>query len=31
MIERDDRWKLTLRGRLISNDVFTNLLMAVAA
>jgi len=31
MIERDDRWKLTLRGRLISNDVFTNLLMGVAA
>ena len=31
MIEQDDRWKLTLRGRLISNDVFTNLLMGVAA
>jgi oxygen-independent coproporphyrinogen-3 oxidase len=30
MIERDDRWQLTLRGRLISNDVFTNLLLGVA-
>jgi oxygen-independent coproporphyrinogen-3 oxidase len=31
MSERDGRWQLTLRGRLISNDVFTNLLMGVAA
>ncbi len=30
MIEQDDRWQLTLRGRLLSNDVFTNLLMGVA-
>jgi oxygen-independent coproporphyrinogen III oxidase len=30
MIEQDDRWHLTLRGRLLSNDVFTNLLMGVA-
>ncbi len=30
MIEQDERWQLTLRGRLISNDVFTNLLMGVA-
>jgi oxygen-independent coproporphyrinogen III oxidase len=30
MIERDDHWQLTLRGRLISNDVFTNLLMGAA-
>ena len=30
MIEPDDRWQLTLRGRLLSNDVFTNLLMGVA-
>jgi oxygen-independent coproporphyrinogen-3 oxidase len=27
LIERQDRWQLTLPGRLISNDVFTNLLM----
>jgi oxygen-independent coproporphyrinogen-3 oxidase len=27
LIEHHDRWQLTLRGRLISNDVFTNLLM----
>jgi len=30
MMERDGRWQLTLRGRLLSNDVFTNLLMGVA-
>jgi oxygen-independent coproporphyrinogen-3 oxidase len=30
MIEQDDHWQLTLRGRLLSNDVFTNLLMGVA-
>ena len=30
MIEQDGRWQLTLRGRLLSNDVFTNLLMGVA-
>jgi oxygen-independent coproporphyrinogen III oxidase len=30
MIEQDDRWQLTLRGRLISNDVFTNLLAGAA-
>jgi oxygen-independent coproporphyrinogen-3 oxidase len=30
MIEREDHWQLTLRGRLISNDVFTNLLMGAA-
>jgi oxygen-independent coproporphyrinogen-3 oxidase len=30
MIEHDGRWQLTLRGRLLSNDVFTNLLMGVA-
>jgi oxygen-independent coproporphyrinogen III oxidase len=30
MIEQDDRWQLTLPGRLLSNDVFTNLLMGVA-
>ena len=30
MNEQDDRWQLTLRGRLLSNDVFTNLLMGVA-
>ena len=30
MIEQDDRWQLTLRGRLLSNDIFTNLLMGVA-
>ncbi|HSY36025.1 MAG TPA: radical SAM family heme chaperone HemW [Acidobacteriaceae bacterium] len=30
MIEQDERWQLTLRGRLLSNDVFTNLLMGVA-
>lgn len=27
----EDRWKLTLRGRLLSNDVFIHLLMGVAA
>jgi oxygen-independent coproporphyrinogen-3 oxidase len=31
MIEHNGRWQLTLRGRLLSNDVFTNLLMGVAA
>jgi oxygen-independent coproporphyrinogen-3 oxidase len=31
MIEHDGRWQLTLHGRLISNDVFTNLLMGIAA
>jgi oxygen-independent coproporphyrinogen-3 oxidase len=27
----DDRWKLTLRGRLVSNEVFAHLLMQVGA
>lgn len=31
MLEHDGRWQLTLHGRLISNDVFTNLLMGVPA
>jgi len=31
MIDHNGRWQLTLRGRLLSNDVFTNLLMGVAA
>lgn len=31
MTNTNDRWRLTLRGRLISNDIFTNVLMAVAA
>ena len=31
MLELNGRWQLTLRGRLVSNDVFTNLLMGVAA
>ena len=31
MTDQNGRWQLTLRGRMISNDVFTNLLMAVAA
>ena len=31
MIEHNGYWQLTLRGRLISNDVFTNLIMGVAA
>jgi oxygen-independent coproporphyrinogen III oxidase len=30
MLERDIRWQLTPRGRLISNDVFANLLAGVA-
>jgi oxygen-independent coproporphyrinogen-3 oxidase len=30
MMEHDGCWQLTLRGRLLSNDVFTNLLMGVA-
>jgi oxygen-independent coproporphyrinogen-3 oxidase len=29
MIERDNCWRLTLRGRLLSNEVFTNLLMGL--
>lgn len=29
--EQNDRWQLTGHGRLVSNDVFTNLLMGVAA
>jgi oxygen-independent coproporphyrinogen-3 oxidase len=29
LAERSGRWQLTLRGRLLSNDVFTNLLMGV--
>ena len=31
MIEHNGHWQLTLRGRLVSNDVFTNLLQSVAA
>ncbi len=31
MLEEDGRWRLTLRGRLLSNEVFTRLLMGVAA
>ena len=31
MLDHDNHWQLTLRGRLISNDVFTNLLMGIAA
>jgi oxygen-independent coproporphyrinogen-3 oxidase len=31
MLDLNGRWQLTLRGRLISNDVFTNLLMSIAA
>lgn len=31
MIENNGCWQLTLRGRLLSNDVFTNLLQSVAA
>ena len=31
MITKNDRLQLTLHGRLISNDVFTNLLMGIAA
>jgi oxygen-independent coproporphyrinogen III oxidase len=27
----DDRWRLTLRGRMVSNDVFGHLLMGVSA
>lgn len=30
MLDHDDHWQLTLRGKLISNDVFTNLLMGIA-
>ena len=30
MVECDGHWQLTLRGRLLSNDVFTNLLMGIA-
>jgi len=29
MVEQNDCWQLTLHGRLLSNDVFTNLLMGV--
>jgi oxygen-independent coproporphyrinogen-3 oxidase len=31
MLEHNGRWQLTLRGRMISNDVFANLLAGVAA
>ncbi|MGC9197304.1 MAG: coproporphyrinogen-III oxidase family protein [Acidobacteriaceae bacterium] len=31
MVEQDARWRLTLRGRLLFNEVFTRLLMDVAA
>ncbi len=31
MLDHNGRWQLTLHGRLISNDVFTNLLMGIAA
>jgi hypothetical protein len=31
MVECDGRWQLTLRGRMLSNDVFANLLAGVAA
>ena len=31
LLRSNERWRLTLRGRLLSNDVFTNLLMSVAA
>jgi oxygen-independent coproporphyrinogen-3 oxidase len=31
MLEHHGHWQLTLRGRLLSNDVFTNLLIGVAA
>jgi len=31
MTDEDGRWKLTLRGRLVSNDVFGRLLEGVAA
>lgn len=30
MIERDGYWQLTLRGRLLSNDVFTSLILGSA-
>ncbi len=30
MLEQEGRWRLTLRGRLLSNEVFTRLLMGVA-
>jgi oxygen-independent coproporphyrinogen-3 oxidase len=30
MVEREGHWRLSLRGRLLSNDVFTNLLMGIA-
>jgi len=31
MTEEDGCWRLTLRGRLVSNEVFGHLLEAVAA
>ena len=31
MVECEGRWQLTLRGRMLSNDVFANLLAGVAA
>ena len=31
MLESGGRWQLTLRGRMLSNDVFANLLAGVAA
>jgi oxygen-independent coproporphyrinogen-3 oxidase len=31
LLDHNGRWQLTLHGRLISNDVFTNLLMGIAA
>ena len=31
MLDNEGRWQLTLHGRLVSNDVFTNLLMGIAA
>jgi oxygen-independent coproporphyrinogen-3 oxidase len=31
MVECDGRWQLTLRGRMLSNDVFANLLAGVPA
>ncbi len=31
MVDQDGRWRLTLRGRLLFNEVFTRLLIGVAA
>jgi coproporphyrinogen III oxidase-like Fe-S oxidoreductase len=31
MVEEDGCWRLTLRGRLVSNEVFGHLLESVAA